>query len=258
MHWASAFGETNGEPALVCEPAAINRDRFVAESPLPFARYQSFASVLAAAAVARLGSKLGDASRGVLALGGPVALDVAWQLMEKVKDGQPQYVNPIFFPASLISATATAIARITKSHAFAIAVGSDELAFYQAMETAGLLLHDEALEQVLVVAALDAGGVVRRSYAEVGRLRPKHVGLAFLIARSTSPAPAAAVSFEHLGAATRDRAFRLEAGLMSRPEWKCLGSAAGAVRTAEAISAGETIAWRGDWGSVSIQPARKS
>ena len=105
------------------------------------------------AALARSASKIAADRRALLTNGGPWAVDAALGFLRTARERGPQFVNPLVFPATLVSAGPTAAAAVLEARAAAIAVGHDELAFFEQLRRGRQLIDRGVADEVLVVAA---------------------------------------------------------------------------------------------------------
>jgi hypothetical protein len=142
------------------------------ESGLKHARMIGAAACSAALAGKALYERLGPGETGVICTGGPWALAACSAFITRVSEVGPGLANPLQFPGTLVSATATAPASMLHAHAFAYVVGHDRLAFFEALHRASLSVQYGFAEQVLVLAVSSSDSFVEAARQRAGVSRP--------------------------------------------------------------------------------------
>ena len=120
-------------------------------SGLKFARLQPLASSLGVLAARECLASVADAGRlGVIAAAGPQHLEVTWEFATRAVMAGPRFVNPLAFPYILPSSVPCAIASAIGARAVALAVGSDERAFLDALDFASRAIAFGFADSVLL------------------------------------------------------------------------------------------------------------
>jgi len=112
-------------------------------------------ALLAHAARAAIGdARTGiDARRALVTNGGPWAIETALGFLKTARDRGSQFVNPLVFPATLVSAGAAVVGITIGAGAVAIAVGHDELAFFEMLRRSRQLISHGVADQIIAAAA---------------------------------------------------------------------------------------------------------
>ncbi|MGY0833816.1 hypothetical protein [Azospirillum argentinense] len=141
--------------------------------PVTHARYHAQSSLRAITGARQLlggrpDTDLKAADMGVVTVGGPLSLETAWRLTERLLEKGSRFITPIEFPHAIPSAVPCAVALATGARAFAFAVGHDRTAFFEALVRASQAIHHGLATSVLVAALFDANDVARRAAWEAG------------------------------------------------------------------------------------------
>lgn len=96
---------------------------------------------------------------GLLCTGGPWNSETADTFLRRAFAAGPQFVNPLMFPATLLSATPCSVAAAHSIRGFAYAVGHDELAFFDVLRRGQQFLRAGIVRHVI------AAGVAARTPA---------------------------------------------------------------------------------------------
>jgi hypothetical protein len=122
---------------------------------------------------------------GLLCNGGPWNLDSASRFLERALDAGPEFVNPLSFPATLVSATPCAVAAAVGAHAFAYSLGHDELAFFDVLRRARQYLDFGHARTVVAVGACTGNATLNKARESAGLSREVlDVSIGFLLASS--------------------------------------------------------------------------
>jgi hypothetical protein len=128
--------------------------------------------------------------RALLSNGGPWAAETALGFLRSAEDRGPQFVNPLIFPATLASSGPTAAATAVEARAAALAVGFDELAFFEVLHRGLQLLRFGLADEVLAVAASGASPALATALALAGRTSPLlDCAIAFRLTHDPAPGP---------------------------------------------------------------------
>jgi hypothetical protein len=188
---AGGFPPRSGQELARYVTKLTEAERTVAEreSGVKHARMAGTAACCAALAGRVLLDRIGARKTGIICTGGPWALAAINAFIDRAKDAGPGLVNPQQFPATLLSATATAPAGLLKAHAFAYVIGHDRLAFFEALRRATVAVEYGLAERVLVLAVSggDAPIELARERAGLGR-HSLDTAIAFGIGAGTSQA----------------------------------------------------------------------
>jgi len=130
------------------------------------------AACFAALAGTALLSRMHASPTGLICTGGPWALPACARFVERMTAAGPALVNPLQFPGTLLSGTATAVAGAVGAHAFAFVVGHDRFAFFDALYYARASLRNGLAGQVVIAAASAADPVIERARTCAGLSRP--------------------------------------------------------------------------------------
>jgi hypothetical protein len=143
------------------------------------------AACFAALAGTALLSRTVAGPTGLICTGGPWALPACSRFVDRMSTAGAGFVNPLQFPSTLLSGTATSIAGAIGAHAFAIVVGHDRLAFFDALHNARAYLRSGLVRQVIVAAISAADPVIERARECAGLLLPTlDVAAAFAVVDS--------------------------------------------------------------------------
>jgi hypothetical protein len=121
---------------------------------------------------------------GILCNGGPWHVQSAWNLASRAYEAGPDFINPLVFPATLVSATPAAAAAAVGAHAFAYAVGHDRLAFFDVLGRAAQAVRHNLADCVFALAVSASGGIWSRAADRAGLPEPLDVAIGFAL---TSP-----------------------------------------------------------------------
>ncbi|HXZ02405.1 MAG TPA: hypothetical protein VEI03_20585 [Stellaceae bacterium] len=166
-------------------------ERAVAEraSGVKHARLVGSAGCFAALAGSALLQRLGPRETGVICTGGPWSLAACSTFINRTSEAGPGLVNPLQFPATLLSAAATIPASLLHAHAFAFVIGHDRLAFFEALHRASSAVDYRLAAQVLVLAVSSGDVFIEAARARAGVGRPSlDVSIAFGIAAESDQA----------------------------------------------------------------------
>ena len=94
----------------------------------------------------------GDDDIGILALNGPWNIWASFDTDQRARDAGARFINPMRFPATLISHVPTRVAQELHATRFAFAVGHDDAAFLDAILLAARLVSAGHARTVLVLA----------------------------------------------------------------------------------------------------------
>lgn len=130
------------------------------------------AACFAALASAAVLTRMCAGTTGLICTGGPWALPASTRFFERMTTAGAGFVNPLQFPSTLVSGTATAVARMLHTHAFALTVGHDRFAFFDALYSARASLRSQMAGQVIVAATCAADPAVERARECAGLLTP--------------------------------------------------------------------------------------
>jgi hypothetical protein len=169
---------TNSERATCVQGSGIKHARLVGSAAC-------FAALAGRALIKRMGS----GETGIICTGGPWALAACSTFIDRATEAGPMFANPLLFPATLVSATATANASLLNTHAFAYVVGHDRLAFFEALHQASNSVHFGFAAQVLVLAISSGDSYVESARERTVCVRPSlDVSIAFGITAENSQA----------------------------------------------------------------------
>jgi len=122
---------------------------------------------------------------GMLTNGGPWAADAALGFLRSAFTRGPQYVNPLVFPATLVSAGPTSAAAVVGAKAFSMATGYDELAFFDALRRGRQSLLYGVADHVVALAASGHSQALQTALHLAGRTKPLlDCSIAFLLTRA--------------------------------------------------------------------------
>lgn len=156
-------------------------------SPIKHAKYQSFASVVGFQSIAPFLAEIKSRDRlGVVVAGGTQHVGVAWRFAERASQAGPSMVNPISFPATLTSAVAASIAAAAGAHAFALTIGYDDRALFEAIDRSSLMIRRDHADDVFVVACTDRNPHPTEAWEEKERLRAEELAVGFHLSRFQS------------------------------------------------------------------------
>ncbi|QSQ25916.1 hypothetical protein JY651_13710 [Pyxidicoccus parkwayensis] len=163
---APSFRE-EADPRFTTRLDADARAELARRSGLKHAKHNNLAAALGltSAQNALSGSTGSPEGLGVLCTGGPHNVEVAGRFTEQALKRGVQFVNPQLFPATLVSVVPTAVAMAVSARAFALALGHDELAFFEVLHRALQLVRSGFAERVLTLAVFDSaplGGLEAR------------------------------------------------------------------------------------------------
>lgn len=152
-------------------------------SRIRHARYYGRAACLAAATASRLHKRLPNApqSLGILCNGGPWNLQSSWNFITRAREAGPSFVNPLQFPSTLVSATATTSAAATGAHAFAYIVGHDHFAFFEVLRRATQAIRHGLADQVFAIGISTGGKHIARAARGAQLSEPLDVALGFAV-----------------------------------------------------------------------------
>jgi hypothetical protein len=149
------------------ERVLAERDSGV-KHPHLFGSAPCFATLAGRALLKRMAPR----NTGVICTGGPWALAACSSFIGRANEAGPGLVNPLQFPATLVSAVATVAASLLEAHAFAYVVGYDRLAFFEALHRASSAIHYGFATQVFVLAISSSGSVAEAARANAGLYGP--------------------------------------------------------------------------------------
>ena len=116
-------------------------------------------------------------------------------------------VEPLKFPHSIASATATSIAAACNARAFALGLGHDRGAFFDAIEHSARLIRAGFADSVLAVAAHDSMGVVTTAMQRGMNVSSGDAGVCMLLTRLKQPGPVLRLVGSVVGFAEGDTAL---------------------------------------------------
>jgi hypothetical protein len=130
--------------------------------------------LLALAARAALGSAESriEPRRALVTNGGPWAADTALGFLRTSQERGPRFVNPLVFPATLVSAGAAAVGVVVGAGACAIAVGHDELAFFEMLRRSQQFLCRGIAQEVIAAVACAPSVALATSLESAGLITP--------------------------------------------------------------------------------------
>lgn len=100
--------------------------------------------------------------RALLTNGGPWAMDTALAFLHSAHARGPQYVNPLQFPMTLVSAAPSSIAAMIGAGVCGVAIGHDELAFFDMLRHGVQLLRRGLADEVFLAAAVAPSPALNR------------------------------------------------------------------------------------------------
>jgi hypothetical protein len=122
---------------------------------------------------------------GIIANGGPWAADPALGFLRSAFTRGVQYVNPLVFPATLVSAGCTSAAAVVGAKAFSISAGYDELAFFDVLRRGRQFLRYGVADHVVAIAASGHSKALVTALQLAGRTKPLlDCSIAVLMSRS--------------------------------------------------------------------------
>jgi hypothetical protein len=152
--------------------------------------YQGRAACLSASTATRLLKRLPNerGRLGVLCNGGPWNLQSSWNFIARAREAGPSFVNPLQFPSTLVSATATIAAAASGAHAFAYVVGHDHFAFFEVLQRAAQAVRHGVANTVLALG-ICTGAMQIKEAAKRARLSmdPLDVALGFAVGSVVIP-----------------------------------------------------------------------
>lgn len=125
------------------------KKRLLAITQLRHARYCSLASVMGEIAVRQLLPWARGNRRAILTAGGDLHMEVASTFAQRLQEAGANRLNPIMFPHTLPSATATTLAAQFNAHVCAVAVEGSG-AFGHAWHLAEMLISSKCADEVLI------------------------------------------------------------------------------------------------------------
>jgi hypothetical protein len=126
-------------------------------------------SVVYAVLAARPALNSNDEAVGILAINGPWNVAAAVDIDRRAREAGARFINPMRFPATLVSHVPTRVAQELGCKQFAYAVGHHRAAFADAILLASRLVDAGHAEAVLVIATCHGAAPLAR-IAELARL----------------------------------------------------------------------------------------
>ncbi|WP_316205353.1 hypothetical protein [Bradyrhizobium sp. SZCCHNS3004] len=184
-------GPADGDYANWC-------DDIVKSSPIKHAKYQSFASVIGFQSIAPFVSDVRSIDRlGLVVTGSAQHVGVAWRFAERAFQAGPSMVNPISFPATLTSAVPASIAAAVGAHAFALTIGYDDRALFEAIDRSCLMIRHDHADDVFVVACADRSPHPIESWHSTQGVRAEDAAVGLHLSRFRSTGSCALRSSGH-------------------------------------------------------------
>ena len=168
------FGGRPGQYLSCYASNLSDAERAIAErdSGVKHARLLGSAACFAALAGRELLQRIGPRETGLICTGGPWALAANSAFIDRAGKAGPELINPLQFPATLVSATATAVGSLLHAHAFACVIGHDRLAFFEALRRASSSIRHGFAAQVLVLAPSSSDSFIEAARKRAGIDRP--------------------------------------------------------------------------------------
>ncbi|RNJ50367.1 hypothetical protein [Methylocystis hirsuta] len=162
-------------------------DDVLRASPIKHAKHQSFASIIGFQSIAPFVSEIRSPDRlGVVVAGGTQHIGVAWRFVERAFRAGSSMVNPISFPATLTSAVPASIAAAVGAHAFALTIGYDHRALFEAIDRSCLMVRRDYADDVFVVACTDRRPHPTEAWDETERPSAQEIAVGFHLSRFRS------------------------------------------------------------------------
>jgi hypothetical protein len=122
---------------------------------LPLAHSQNASTLMAVIASLEYADTLDrTATIGVIATGPSAHVEMAMEFSRRILRHGPMNANPLAFPNTLPSSTASSVAQRIGAHGPVFSTGPDELGFFDALHAARLVLTNGLADQVLLPACL--------------------------------------------------------------------------------------------------------
>jgi hypothetical protein len=152
-------------------------------SSIRHGRYYGRAACLVAATAVRLQERFAEPNvrTGLVCNGGPWNLRASWTFLSRARDAGPAYINPLQFPATLVSATATAAGSVVGSHAFSYVIGHDHFAFFETLLRAAQAIRLDLAERVLAIGVSTCDDAIKTASDRAGLCQPVDVALGLAI-----------------------------------------------------------------------------
>ncbi len=153
-------------------------------------------------------SNLPSGKLGVICNGGPWNIQPSWEFLDRMRDAGPTAVNPLLFPSTLVSNTATLAAARVGAHAFAQVVGHDRMAFFHVLKRSIQAIRTGFADYVFAIAVCGTDPAILRVANATGTFPPVPTGIGFSLGR-VDRAPASAI-----------RLLQVACKLESGPKWQ--------------------------------------
>lgn len=128
-------------------------------------------------------SNLPSGKLGVICNGGPWNIQPSWEFLGRMREAGPTAVNPLLFPSTLVSNTATLAAARVGAHAFAQVVGHDRMAFFHVLNRSVQAIRNGFADYVFAIAVCGTDPAILRVANATGTPPPLPTGIGFTLGR---------------------------------------------------------------------------